>query len=161
MEKNNQTLIIAGAVLIVLVLVLNKLFGKDEGEKEGDTIEKKGVLDYNKYIETIKKAPKGREIFSMGFVEQGAIANELSKLLFIKGVPDYLVDVPEEKVIAQIKRAGTKPDMVVIAKSYATRTKRDLYSDLKVALNDEEQKIAFGYINGLPDYVKAKPKAKK
>jgi hypothetical protein len=153
--KINWNLITIGIIILILFLVINKLFGKGEGTKSGEQTASAGALDFSKYLPKVKKTKKDESVLSLPTKELARIALNL-KSYFTKEGHLNIVDVPEEKVIAEIKNAGTKGDIVVISKTYSVISKRDLYSDIKNALDESEQKIIFDYINSLPSTIKKK-----
>jgi hypothetical protein len=150
-SKINYNLLIYLAIAFVVWRFSDSLFSlfqKGEGDKAGETIEKKGALDWKKYMGNIKgKQKKGQYVLSI----TGKEALEI-----VKGISeewDNLVS-HDSVILDELKKAGTKGDMVLISKVYSIVNKKDLYTILKKRLSDDSKKDIFEFINNLPDYIK-------
>jgi hypothetical protein len=149
-------LLLAGAGLFII----NKIFGKSEAEAKAETEEKK-LLDVepskNPLTENYKpaaKIPPGFIMIRTNKTTPGVPSNYFSKAVIdIKNSIGTFTD-DESKILASIKKAATKYEVNLMARTYSTLYKRDLLFDLKDNLNSKEILPILTHINKLPAFIK-------
>lgn len=165
-EKTDNTTkyLIAGG--IALVFVWDKIFGKSEEEKKADKEEEKISLlppEKNPLQESFKptKPPAGRILFRTTKTVPAIPGDYLSKAATsIKFAIGKFTD-DESAIISAMKRAATKTELNLIARTYAAVFKRDMWFDLKDNLNAGEMLPILQYVNKLPDSIPGTPAPKK
>lgn len=149
-------LLIAGAGLFLI----NKIFGKSKEDAQAESEEKK-LTDVepakNPLAESFKpidKKPAGTIIIRTTKTVPAVPSGYFSKAVIdIKNAIGTFTD-DESKIMAAIKKAATKYEINVMAKTYALLYKRDLFYDLKDNLSTKELLPIMQHINKLPLYIK-------
>lgn len=157
-KKDNSTLniILIGTGVLLLY---DRIFGKnaedkkaEEEIKEFDSVPIKDNPLQPSYIPP--KIPKGyiglRTVNTVPSVPKGYYGKAVSSLKLAFGT--FTDD--ETAIVNALKQAVTKPELSVIAKTYSTLYKRDLFYDLKDNLGTKELIAIFTYLNKLPNYIK-------
>lgn len=148
-------LLIGGAAL----LFYDKIFGKNaedkKAEQEVSQFDEQPIKDnplQPSYVPP--KIPKGyiglRTTKTVPSVPAGYYGKAVASLKLSFGT--FTDD--ETDIVNALKQATTKPELSVIAKTYSTLYKRDLFFDLKDNLGAKELVIIFTYLNKLPNYIK-------
>lgn len=145
-------------IIIGGVLLWDKIFGKDAAEKAAEEAINKlestplanNPFSYKNFKLAIKK---GAYRFSLTSTAAQDAAKQIYKGVQGNLVLDVSVSENEDEMIAGIKKAGTKADIVLIAANYDNLYHADLYAVLKKYLNESELGTVTGFVNKLPNYV--------
>lgn len=156
MDSNTiNILLIGGAAL----LFYDRIFGKNAEDKKADeqvnSFDSVPIKDnplQPSYVPP--KIPRGyiglRTTKTVPSVPAGYYGKAVASLKLSFGT--FTDD--ETDIVNALKQATTKPELSVIAKTYSTLYKRDLFFDLKDNLGTKELLIIFTYLNKLPNYIK-------
>jgi len=143
-------------------LLYNRFFGKDRADREAEAasnVINQLPIDKNP-LQTESYKPKAPAPNTIAF-RTDKTTPAVPKTYFVDAARDIrdsfgVFNDDEAKITRSIKKALTKQEVNLIARSYSALYKKDLFFDLNDKLNLKELAPIYKYINELPDTIKGK-----